>query len=58
MRNQDIRVAIYESHFTKEAIAKEIGITKETFSRWLSKKELDSMRKTLIRNAIDRLKKG
>ena len=29
MRNQDIRVAIYESHFTKEAIAKEIGIKKE-----------------------------
>ena len=55
-RNQDVRVAIYESHFTKESIAHEIGITKETFSRWLSKQELDSMRKTLIHNAIQRLK--
>lgn len=55
-RNQDIRVAIYESHFTKESIAHEIGITKETLSRWLGAKELDPMRKTLIHNAIQRLK--
>lgn len=55
-RNQDLRVAIYESHFTKESIAQEIGITKETFSRWLATKDLDSVRKTLVLNAIQRLK--
>ena len=56
MNNEDIRVAIFESHLTKEAIAEEIGIKRESLSRWLSKKNLDSMRKTLILNAIQRLK--
>lgn len=56
MNNEDIRVAIFESHLTKETIAEEIGIKRESLSRWLSKKSLDPMRKTVILNAIQRLK--
>jgi hypothetical protein len=55
MNNEDIRVAIFESRFSKKEIAKEIGIEGNTLSHWL-KKELDPMRKTVILNAIQRLK--
>jgi predicted XRE-type DNA-binding protein len=55
MNNEEIRVAIFESRFSKAEIAEEAGIKRDTLSHWLMK-ELDPMRKTVILNAIQRLK--
>lgn len=55
MNNEEIRIAIFESRFSKSEIAEELGIKPNTFSHWLMK-ELDPMRKTVILNAIQRLK--
>lgn len=55
MNNEDLRVAIFESRFSKAEIAEEAGIKRDTLSHWLMK-ELDPMRKTVILNAIQRLK--
>lgn len=55
MNNEEVRVAIFESRFSKSEIAEEAGIKLNTLSHWLMK-ELDPMRKTVILNAIQRLK--
>lgn len=55
MNNEEVRVAIFESHFTVAEIAKEIGIYPNSLSRWL-RNELDPVKKTLVLNAIQRLK--
>lgn len=55
MNNVDIRVAIFESHFSKAEIADEIGIKRDTFYHWLLK-DLTPMQETVILNAIQRLK--
>lgn len=56
MNNEEIRIAIFESRFSKSEIAEELGIKPNTFSHWLME-ELDPMRKKLVMNAIERLKK-
>lgn len=55
MNNTDIRVAIFESRFSKSEIAEEAGIKLNTLSHWLMK-EMNPMQKTVILNAIQRLK--
>ena len=55
MNNTDIRVAIFESHFSKTDIAEEAGIKRDTLSHWLMK-EMNPVQKTVILNAIQRLK--
>ena len=54
VNNQDIRVKIALSGFSKTEIAKELGIHKTTFSVWLSD-DLTPMRSARIEKAIETL---
>jgi len=53
--NDHIEIAIYESGFSKKKIAEEIGIQRNTLSRWF-RKEITPVREQLILRAIERLK--
>ena len=56
MQNVDIREAIAASGLKKYMIAHEIGVTDGNFSKML-RFELPAEKKTMILNAIERLKK-
>ena len=55
MNNEEVRVAMFESHFTVAEIAGEIGIHPNSLSRWL-RNELNAVQKSIVLNAIQRLK--
>ena len=54
--NAEIKEAIRKSRFFKYEIARKIGITEETFSRWF-RAELTEDQKEKIKSAIEELKK-
>ena len=55
MTVEELEIAIYESGFSKKKIAEEIGIQRNTLSRWF-RKEITPVREQLILRAIERLK--
>ena len=55
MTNKEIRLQAFESGIKHWQIAAEIGVTNETFSKWL-RTEISEEKKQQILQAIERLK--
>lgn len=55
-RNQEIRQAIRKARIYQYDVADKLGISENTFIRWL-RKELPQDKKALILQAIEELKK-
>ena len=55
MTVEELEIAIYESRFSKKAIAEEIGIKPDTLHHWFCR-GINPLREQLILRAIERLK--
>lgn len=55
MTQEELEIAIYESRFSKKAIAEEIGIKSDTLHHWFYR-GINPLREQLILRAIERLK--
>lgn len=52
----NVEIRVYLGNITQVELAKELGVTTMTMSRWLTKKELDAVRYIRVKNAIDAIR--